>query len=105
MDFPIIKDTESCTHGGQKYLETLLLPLRESGSASAPDESPCLPFLGRNDLRPNNAAASHSHYGTTAISIRTRTVSHNGTDEKDRILARRSCEPHKQKQLTEYNCV
>ena len=34
--------TESRTHGGEEHLETLL-PSRESDSASAPDESPCLP--------------------------------------------------------------
>ena len=28
----------------------------------------------------------HSHYGTTAINIRTRTVLHYDTDEKDRML-------------------
>ena len=44
------------------------------------------PFLGRNDLRPKNAEGRHPHYGATAITIRTRTVSHFGADEKDRIL-------------------
>ena len=43
-------------------------------------------FLGRNDLRAINAAGPHSYYGTTAINIFTRTVSHYDTDEKDRIL-------------------
>ena len=86
MDFPSRKDTESCIHGGQKHLETLLLLQRESGSASAPDESPCLPFLYGNDLRPQHAAGPHTHYGTTAINIRTRTVLLCDTDEKDRIL-------------------
>ena len=44
------------------------------------------PFLARNDLRLKNAAGPHSHYRTTAINIRTRTVSHYDTNEKDRIL-------------------
>ena len=84
MDFPKRKDTKSCTHGGQNHLETLP-PQRESGSASAPDESPCIPFLWWNDLRPTKGAGPHTHYSTTAINIRTRMVSHCDTYVKDRI--------------------
>ena len=50
-----------------------------------PRRVPVPPFLGRNDLRPKNAAGLHSHYGTTAINIHTRTVSHYDTEEKDCI--------------------
>ena len=85
MDFRNGEDTESCTHGGRKHLETLLPP-RESGSAYAPDEFPCLPYLWRNDLRPENAAGPHKHYGTTAINRRTRPVINYDKDEKNRIL-------------------
>ena len=60
MDFPNRKYAESCTHGGEKHLETLL-PRRKIDSAFAHDESPCLPFLGRNDLRAINAAGPHSY--------------------------------------------
>ena len=83
-DFPNRKDIESCTHGGQKHLETVLSP-RESGSASAPDESPCLPSQG-GTIFVGNAAAPHTHYGITAMNIRARTVSHYDTDKRDRIL-------------------
>ena len=51
-----------------------------------PRRVPVPPYRGRNDLRPKNAAGPHSRYGTTAINIRTRTVSHCDTDEKNRIL-------------------
>ena len=51
-----------------------------------PRRVPVPPYQRRNDLRPKNVAGPHSHYGTTAINIRTRTVSHYRADEKDRIL-------------------
>ena len=44
------------------------------------------PVLGRNNLRPQNAAGPPTHYGNIAINIRTRPVSHYDTDKKDRIL-------------------
>ena len=51
-----------------------------------PRRVPMLSFQGRNNLRLENAAGRHSHYVTTAIKIRTRTVLHYDTYEKNRSV-------------------
>ena len=72
------------TRGTKKPRDPLAATRKRLGFC--PRRVPVPRFLARNDLRPKNAAGPPTHYGTSAINIRTRTVSHYDTDEKDRIL-------------------